>query len=130
MAEIKIAQVSCGTVYGNVQREIEAAAKAVGAEIFVPEISLDYARDKEKEFGFDARSEGLRVALARGYAVAENLCDADAVFIATCHKCPRGAVVRTELRRVIQEKTGLPVVMYPFTAVSYTHLTLPTKRIV
>jgi len=115
MAKIKIAQVSCGTVYGNVQREIEAAAKAVGAEIFVPEISLDYARDKEKEFGFDARSEGLRVALARGYAVAENLCDADAVFIATCHKCPRGAVVRTELRRVIQEKTGLPVVMYPFT---------------
>ena len=115
MAKIRIAQVSCGTVYGNVQREIEAAARAVGAEIFVPEVSLDYAREKEKEFGFDVRSEGLRIALARGYAVAEGLCDADAVFIATCHKCSRGAIVRTELRKIIQERAGLPVVMYPFT---------------
>ncbi len=29
---IKIAQFSCGTVYGNVQREIEKAAKEIGAE--------------------------------------------------------------------------------------------------
>ena len=40
--KIRIAQVSCGTIYGNVQREIERAAKEVGAEIFVPEVDLDY----------------------------------------------------------------------------------------
>lgn len=112
--KIRIAQVSCGTVYGNVQEEIEKAAKAVGAEIFVPEVDLEYVEEKEKVFGFDAKSIGLKVAPARGYALVEGLCDADAVFIAGCHKCPWGAVVRSEIRKIIQRETKLPVVMYPF----------------
>jgi putative methanogenesis marker protein 15 len=113
--KIKIAQVSCGTIYGNVQREIEKAAETTGAEVFVPEVDLEYVAKKEREFGYDmGNSLGLSVALARGYAVSEELCDADAVFIAGCHKCPRGAVVRMEIRRIIQESTKLPVVMYPF----------------
>jgi putative methanogenesis marker protein 15 len=112
---IRIAQVSCGTIYGNVQPEIEKAAAAVGAEIFVPEVDLDYVAEKVDEFGYDMkRSLGLSVALARGFAVAEGLNDADAVFVAGCHKCPRGAIIRTEIRKVIQEKTNLPIVMYPF----------------
>jgi len=113
--KIKIAQVSCGTVYGNVQKEIEKVATDIGAEIFVPEVDLDYVASKVDEFGYDLKnSVGLSVALARGYAVAERLCDADAVFIAGCHKCPRGAVIRTEIRKIIQDKTALPLVMYPF----------------
>ena len=40
--KIRIAQVSCGTVYGNVQHEIERVAEEIGAEIFVPEVDLDY----------------------------------------------------------------------------------------
>jgi putative methanogenesis marker protein 15 len=112
---IRIAQVSCGTIYGNVQQEIEKAAAAVGAEIFVPEIDLDYLKAKVDEFGYDMKTSlGLSVALARGFAVAEGLCDADAVFLAGCHKCPRGAVIRSEIRKIIQEKTRLPIVMYPF----------------
>ncbi|MCI0481594.1 MAG: methanogenesis marker 15 protein, partial [Candidatus Dadabacteria bacterium] len=112
---IKIAQVSCGTVYGHVQHEIERAAAAVGAEIFVPEVDLDYVNEKVAEFGYDMKNSiGLSVALARGYAVAEGLVDADAVFVAGCHKCPRGAVIRTEIRKIIQGKTNLPLVMYPF----------------
>ncbi|MCW3136114.1 MAG: methanogenesis marker 15 protein [Canidatus Methanoxibalbensis ujae] len=112
---VKIAQVSCGTIYGNVQREIEQAAEKVGAEIVIPEIDIDYMYAKAREFGYDFReSIGLNVALARGYAIIENLCDADAVFIATCHRCPEGAAMRTGIRRLIQEKTDLPVVMYPF----------------
>ncbi len=112
--KVRIAQVSCGTIYGNVQREIERAAEAVGAEIVIPEVDLDYVEAKKKDFGYDFEdSIGLSVALARGYAIVEGLCDADAVFIATCHKCPRGAVIRTEIRRLIQAK-NLPVVMYPF----------------
>ncbi len=112
---IKIAQVSCGTIYGNVQHEIERVAEEIGAEIFVPEVDLDYVADKVDEFGYDMKnSMGLSVALARGYAVAEGLADADAVFVAGCHKCPRGAVIRTEIRKIIQEKTNLPLVMYPF----------------
>jgi putative methanogenesis marker protein 15 len=113
---IKIAQVSCGTIYGNVQHEIEKAAAEVGAEIFVPEVDLDYVKEKVDEFGYDFNTSlGLEVALARGYAVSEGLSDADAVFVAGCHKCPRGAVIRTEIRKIIQEKTNLPIVMYPFT---------------
>ncbi len=113
---IRIAQVSCGTIYGNVQQEIEKAAAEVGAEIFVPEVDLDYVKEKVDEFGYDFKTSlGLSVALARGYAVSEGLSDADAVFVAGCHKCPRGAVIRTEIRRIIQEKTNLPIVMYPFT---------------
>ncbi len=113
--KIKIAQVSCGTVYGNVQKEIEKVATEIGAEIFVPEVDLDYVKSKVDEFGYDLKSSiGLSVALARGFAVAEGLCDADAVFIAGCHKCPRGAVIRTEIRKIIQDKTILPLVMYPF----------------
>ncbi len=113
--EIRIAQVSCGTIYGNVQHEIERTADEIGAEIFVPEVDLDYVKAKVDEFGYDMKnSMGLSVALARGYAVAEGLVDADAVFVAGCHKCPRGAVIRTEIRKIIQEKTKLPLVMYPF----------------
>ena len=113
--KIKIAQVSCGTVYGNVQKEIEKVATEIGAEIFVPEVDLDYVASKVDEFGYDLKNSiGLSVALARGYAVAEGLCDTDAVFIAGCHKCPRGAVIRTEIRKIIQDKTTLPLVMYPF----------------
>jgi len=112
---IRIAQVSCGTVYGNVQHEIEKAATEVGAELFVPEVDLDYVKEKVDEFGYDLKNSlGLSVALARGYAVSEGLSDADAVFVAGCHKCPRGAVIRTEIRKIIQEKTNLPLVMYPF----------------
>ncbi len=113
--KIKIAQVSCGTVYGNVQKEIEKVATDIGAEIFVPEVDLDYVASKVDEFGYDFKNSiGLSVALARGYAVAEGLCDADAVFIAGCHKCPRGAIIRTEIRKIIQDRTTLPLVMYPF----------------
>lgn len=113
--KIKIAQVSCGTIYGNVQKEIEKVATDIGAEIFVPEVDLDYVASKVDEFGYDLKNSiGLSVALARGYAVAEGLCDADAVFVAGCHKCPRGAIIRTEIRRIIQDKTTLPLVMYPF----------------
>ena len=112
---IKIAQVSCGTLYGNVQPEIEKAAAEVGAELFVPEVDLDYVLEKVDEFGYDMKNSlGLSVALARGYAVSEGLSDADAVFLAGCHKCPRGAVIRTEIRKIIQDKTHLPIVMYPF----------------
>lgn len=112
---IRIAQVSCGTLYGHVQHEIERAAEAVGAELILPEVDLDYVAKKVDEFGYDLKKHlGLSVALARGYAVAEGLSDADAVFLAGCHKCSRGAVIRTEIRKIIQERTKLPIVMYPF----------------
>lgn len=113
--KIRIAQVSCGTIYGHVQHEIERAVAEIGAEIFVPEVDLNYVAEKVDEFGYDfGASWGLKVAMARGYAVAEGLYDADAVFIAGCHKCPRGAIIRTEIRRILQKRTKLPLVMYPF----------------
>ncbi len=115
MEKIKIAQISCGTIYGNTQKEIEKAARIIGADIFIPEVDLDYVGEKAEDFGFKSGSLGLEVALARASMISEGLCEPDAVFIASCHRCPRGAVIRNEIRKMIQENTKLPVVMYPFT---------------
>jgi activator of 2-hydroxyglutaryl-CoA dehydratase len=38
---VKIAQISCGTEYSGVQKEIERAASTFGAEIIIPEADLD-----------------------------------------------------------------------------------------
>ena len=114
-APVRIAQLSCGPEYSGVQKEINDAANAVGAEIFYPEISLaDMQRDYPK-FGLDIRSPDLKLSIARAKALVEGRIDADAVFIATCFRCAEGAIVRNELRRYIVEKSKLPVVSYSFT---------------
>ena len=42
---VKIAQISCGTEYSGVQKEIERAASTFGAEITIPEADLDYIEE-------------------------------------------------------------------------------------
>ncbi|HVN65548.1 MAG TPA: methanogenesis marker 15 protein [Methanomicrobiales archaeon] len=114
-APVRIAQLSCGPEYSGVQKEINDAAAAVGAEIFYPEMALaDLQRDYPR-FGLDIRSPDLKLAIARAKALVDGRIDADAVFIATCFRCAEGAIVRNELRRYIVEKSRLPVVSYSFT---------------
>ena len=114
-APVRIAQLSCGPEYSGVQKEINDAAAAVGAEIFYPEMALkDLERDYPR-FGLDIRSPDLKLAIARAKALVDGRIDADAVFIATCFRCAEGAIVRNELRRYIVEKSRLPVVSYSFT---------------
>jgi putative methanogenesis marker protein 15 len=112
---VKIAQISCGTDYSGVQKEIEKAAATFGAEMIIPEADLDYIDEAYKKFGFNAASSGIRLMIARAMSVVEGKTKADAVFIATCFRCSEGALVRNEIRRFIQQNTRLPVVTYSFT---------------
>jgi putative methanogenesis marker protein 15 len=112
---VKIAQISCGTEYSGIQKEIEKAAATFGAEIIIPEADLDYINEAYEKFGFAAASSGIRLMIARAMSLVEGKSTADAVFIATCFRCAEGALVRNELRRLIQENTDLPVVTYSFT---------------
>ncbi len=112
---VKIAQISCGTEYSGVQKEIEKAANTFGAEIVIPETDIDYIDEAYEKFGFNCASSGIRLMIARALSIVEGKSDADAVFIATCFRCAEGALVRNEIRRFIQQNTRLPVVTYSFT---------------
>jgi putative methanogenesis marker protein 15 len=112
---VKIAQISCGTEYSGVQKEIEKAASTFGAEIVIPETDIDYIDEAYEKFGFNCASSGIRLMIARALSIVEGKSDADAVFIATCFRCAEGALVRNEVRRFIQQNTRLPVVTYSFT---------------
>jgi len=112
---VKIAQLSCGTEYSGIQKEIEKAARTFGAEIVIPEVDLDYIDEAYNKFGFSAASSSIRLMIARAMSLVEGKSDADAVFIASCFRCAEGALVRNEIRRFIQQNTNLPVVTYSFT---------------
>ncbi len=114
-APVRIAQLSCGPEYSGVQKEINDAAAAVGAEIFFPDISLADVRRDFRAVGLDVASPDLKLAIARAKALVEGRIEADAVFIATCFRCAEAAIVRNELRRYIHERSPLPVVSYSFT---------------
>ncbi len=112
---VKIAQISCGTEYSGIQKEIEKAAATFGAEIVIPEADLDYIDEAYHKFGFNVASSSIRLMIARAMSIVEGKADADAVFIGTCFRCAEGALVRNEVRRFIQQNTNLPVVTYSFT---------------
>lgn len=73
----------------GVQKEIDAAAAAVDAEIFFPDLKLADLRHSFDEFGLNVRSPDLKLAIARAKALVEEA-EADAVFIATCFRCAEG----------------------------------------
>ncbi len=112
---IKIAELSCGTEYSSVQHEIEKAALSVGAKMVYPDVGAADVDDAVKRFGFNPRSNQLKLMIARAASLADGNYDADAVFICTCFRCAEAALVRNELRRFIQDNTNLPVVTYSFT---------------
>ena len=112
---VRIAQISCGTEYSGVQKEIEKAAATFGAEIIIPVTDIDHIDDSYKKFGFNCASSGIKLMIARAVSIVEGRTDCDAVFIATCFRCAEGALVRNEIRRFIQQNTNLPVVTYSFT---------------
>lgn len=112
---VRVAQLSCGPEHSGVQKEIYEAASMVNAEMFFPDVSLKDIRKAYDEFGLDARSGDLKLAIARAKALVDGAVDADAVFIATCFRCSEAAIVRNELRRYIHNNSTLPVVSYSFT---------------
>lgn len=112
---VRIAQISCGTEYSGIQREIEKAAEMVGGKIIIPEIDLKDISAAEEELGFHAVSNGLKIMMARAKAIVEKRVEVDGAFLATCFRCAEGALVRSIVRRYIQSKSKIPVVTYSFT---------------
>ena len=112
---VKIAQLSCGSEYSGIQKEIETAAEMVDAEIIFPEISIDEVKAVEESFGLQVASPDLKLMMARAKALVDGKTNADAVLIATCFRCAEGALVRNEIRRYIHENSKFPVISYSFT---------------
>lgn len=112
---VRVAQLSCGPEHSGVQKEIYDAAEMVNAEMFFPDVTLKDIKEAYQEFGLEAKSGDLKLAIARAKALVEGSVDADAVFIATCFRCSEAAIVRNELRRYIHNNSDLPVVSYSFT---------------
>jgi Activator of 2-hydroxyglutaryl-CoA dehydratase (HSP70-class ATPase domain) len=112
---VRIAQLTCGADYSGVQNEIAEAARAVDAEVFYPDISLNDLRRDFDSFGLNVKSPDLKLTIARAKALVTGKVEADAVFIGSCFRCAEAAIVRTELRRYIHLNSTLPVVSYSFT---------------
>ena len=115
MIMIKIAQLSCGTEYSGVQKEIEKAAGMFGAQMVMPDVNLDDIDEAYEKFGLSCASSSLKLMIARAMSLVEGKNEADAVFICTCFRCAEAAIARNEVRRLIQNNTDLPVVTYSFT---------------
>jgi putative methanogenesis marker protein 15 len=112
---IRIAELACGPEYSGIQKEIERAAETVGAKIVYPEVSLEDILNVEKKFGVKVASGDLNLAMARAVRIVENPDLADAVIVMTCFRCAEGAIIRSEIRKFIHERSRLPVLSYSFT---------------
>ncbi|ENN96190.1 methanogenesis marker protein 15 [Methanocaldococcus villosus KIN24-T80] len=112
---VKIALLTCGAEWSGVYPEIEKAIKSVGGEVVFPEVELDYIEEVEEKLGFKVGSTNLKLLFARTMSIIEGKTEVDAAFVATCFRCAEGALVRNEVRKLIQENTNIPVVMYSFT---------------
>lgn len=112
---VRIAQLSCGAEYSGIQGEIDSAAKQVNAVIVYPEVDIKDIEEIEEEFGLKVASSDLKLLMARAKSIVNGKVNVDAVFVATCFRCAEAAIVRSEVRRYIHEKTGIPVISYSFT---------------
>lgn len=112
---IRIAELACGPEYSGIQKEIERAAETVGAKIIYPEVSLEDILDVEKKFGVKVASGDLNLAMARAARIIANPDLADAVIVMTCFRCAEAAIIRSEIRKFIHERSRLPVLSYSFT---------------
>ncbi|MDD4163523.1 MAG: methanogenesis marker 15 protein, partial [Methanothrix sp.] len=112
---IRIAQLSCGSEYSGIQKEIDRAAETVGAKIIYPEVSLDDILNVESTFGVSVSSGDLNLAMARAVRIVQNPDLADAVIVMTCFRCAEAAIIRSEIRKFIHEHSKIPVLSYSFT---------------
>jgi len=112
---IRVAQISCGTEYSGVQKEIEEAARLVDMEIVVPDVSLSDIRNVEPYIGFLPASNGLKMAIARAKSVIDGNCIVDGAIVLTCFRCAEGSIVRHLTRRMLQQKLRIPIITYSFT---------------
>ncbi|MGP3666927.1 MAG: methanogenesis marker 15 protein [Candidatus Bathyarchaeota archaeon] len=112
---VRVAQISCGTEYSGIQKEIEEAAKLVDMQLIIPDISLDDVLKVESYFGFSPSSNGLKVALARTKSLIEGNYNIDGVIVLTCFRCAEGSIIRSIIRKSLQQNLRIPILSYSFT---------------
>lgn len=112
--KVKIAQISCGTEWSGIQRELDDAAEAVGAEIFFPEASLEEVNMGMEKLAFSPASHSLRVMLGQALAL-DYYSETDGVLVLTCFRCAEGSLTRTVLRRYLQKHLHVPTIFYSYT---------------
>lgn len=111
---VKIAQISCGTYWSGVQKELERAADTVGAELVFPEVDLESIQDAVDEIGLDVKSPNLKLMAAKAKSIVDGF-PADALLLLACFGCSEGTLARDILREYLQENVDLPMVVYSFT---------------
>jgi putative methanogenesis marker protein 15 len=112
---VRIAELSCGAEYSGIQPEIDSAVKQVNAVMVYPEVETSDIETIEEELGLKVASPDLKLMMARAKSIVTGKVKVDAVFIATCFRCAEAAIVRSEIRRYINENTRIPVISYSFT---------------
>ncbi len=112
---VRIAELSCGAEYSGIQQEIDSAVRQVNAVVVYPEVDIKDVEGIEEEFGLKVASPDLKLMMARARSIVTGKVHVDGVFVATCFRCAEAAIVRSEIRRYIHEKTGIPVISYSFT---------------
>ncbi|SNQ60734.1 conserved hypothetical protein [Candidatus Methanoperedens nitroreducens] len=105
---VRIAQLSCGAEYSGIQKEIDSAVKQVNAVMIFPEVDISDIDAIEEEFGLKVASPDLKLMMARAKSIVTGKVHVDAVFVATCFRCAEAAIVRSEVRRYINEKPAFP----------------------
>ena len=111
MEKVRVAQISCGTEYSGIQWIFDDIAERVGIELVYPEMELSEVELACKEFGFEVESPSLNMMMARAVSMLDDPTIKGALLL-TCFKCAEGTIVKDTIRRFLQERIDIPIIVY------------------
>jgi putative methanogenesis marker protein 15 len=111
MEKARVAQISCGTDYSGIQWLLNDVADSVGIDLVYPEIELSDVELACNEVGLTAESPSLNMMMARAVALLKDPTIKGALIL-TCFKCAEGTIVKDMLRRFLNERIDIPVILY------------------
>ncbi len=111
MEKVRVAQISCGTEYSGIQWLFDDIAERVGIELVYPEMELSEVELACKVFGFEVESPSLNMMMARAVSMLDDPTIKGALLL-TCFKCAEGTIVKDTVRRFLQERIDIPIIVY------------------
>lgn len=111
MGKVRVAQISCGTEYSGIQWLFDDIAERVGIELVYPEMELSDVELACKEVGFEVESPGLNMMMARAVSMLDDTTIKGALLL-TCFKCAEGTIVKDTIRRFLQDRIDIPIIVY------------------
>ncbi|NMX22266.1 methanogenesis marker 15 protein [ANME-1 cluster archaeon GoMg4] len=111
MASVRVAQISCGTEYCEIQWLLNDIAERLGIELVYPEMELSKVDSACREIGFEVESPGLNLMMARAVSMLDDPTIKGAILL-TCFKCSEGTIVKDTVRRFLHERTDMPIIVY------------------